>query len=309
MPSILSGIPMFVEPFILTTYSLNNVSGIAGELSRTGYNTAFFHGAENSSMGFQAFARSTGFAHYYGRTEYNADPRFGGDNDFDGTWAIWDEEFLQFYSHTMNQMQQPFCTALFTATSHHPFVVPDRYRQRFHQEGHPMYTCIRYVDYALQRFFATARQMPWYGNTIFLITADHTNYSEHPEYNSPLGNYSVPIILFDPSGKLPRGVSDVVAQQTDILPTLLGIVGYPHPYLAYGIDLLQTPAEDSWALHYNNGVYQYVTPRGTIFFDGQQPLPAPDPSAASPNPADLRHLKAVIQSYMQRMIGNQLTLD
>ena len=123
MPSILSGIPMFVEPFILTTYSLNNVSGIAGELSRTGYNTAFFHGAENSSMGFQAFARSTGFAHYYGRTEYNADPRFGGDNDFDGTWAIWDEEFLQFYSHTMNQMQQPFCTALFTATSHHPFVV------------------------------------------------------------------------------------------------------------------------------------------------------------------------------------------
>ena len=67
MPSILSGIPMFVEPFILTSYSLNNVSGIAGELSKVGYSTAFFHGAENSSMGFQAFARSTGFAHYYGR--------------------------------------------------------------------------------------------------------------------------------------------------------------------------------------------------------------------------------------------------
>ena len=312
MPSILSGIPMFVEPFILTSYSLNNVSGIAGELAQDGYTTAFFHGAENSSMGFQAFARSSGFAHYYGRTEYNADPRFGGDNDFDGTWAIWDEEFLQFYAHTMNQMQQPFCTALFTATSHHPFVVPDRYRQRFHQEGHPMYTCIRYVDHALQQFFHTASQMPWYQNTIFVITADHTNHTERPEYATPLGPYCVPIIIYDPSGILPRGISDVVAQQTDIMPTILGIVGYSYPYLAFGIDLLATPASDSWALHYNNGIYQYVTPRGLTLFDGQQIIDYHGFSSDTQTPTDAtndeRQLKAIIQSYMQRMINNNLVI-
>ena len=311
MPSILSGIPMFVEPFILTSYSLNNVSGIAGELNKVGYTTAFFHGAENSSMGFQAFARSSGFAQYFGRTEYNADPHFGGDADFDGTWAIWDEEFLQFYAHKMNQMQQPFCTALFTATSHHPFVVPDRYRQRFHQEGHPMYTCIRYVDHALQHFFHTASQMPWFNNTIFVITADHTNHTERPEYATPLGNYSVPIIIFDPSGTLPRGVSDVVAQQTDIMPTLLGTLGYPNPYLAYGIDLLATPPEDSWAVHYNNGIYQFVRHHHLLLFDGEQTVDCQSLHPDTPTPADItpdeRLLKAIIQSYMQRMIGNQLT--
>ena len=312
MPSILSGIPMFVEPFILTSYSLNNVSGIAGELATTNYTTAFFHGAENSSMGFQAFARSTGFAHYYGRTEYNADPRFGGDKDFDGTWAIWDEEFLQFYAHTMNQMRQPFCTALFTATSHHPFVVPERYRQRFHQEGHPMYTCIRYVDHALQQFFHTASQMPWYDNTIFVITADHTNHTEHPEYATPLGPYCVPIIIYDPSGTLPRGVSDVVAQQTDIMPTLLGILGYPNPYLAYGIDLLSTPPEESWAVHYNNGVYQFVRNHHMLTFDGQHTI---SNQSLKPNTSELtdsddeRLLKAIIQSYMQRMIDNRLKIN
>ena len=310
MPSILSGIPMFVEPFILTSYSLNNVSSIAGELGKVGYSTAFFHGAENGSMGFQAYARSSGFAQYYGRTEYNADPRFNGDDDFDGTWAIWDEEFLQFYVQQMADIPQPFCTALFTATSHHPFVVPERYRQRFHQEGHPMYTCIRYVDHALQHFFHTACQMPWYQNTIFVITGDHTNHTERPEYATPLGNYSVPIIIFDPSATLPRGVSDAVAQQTDIMPTLLGILNYPNPYLSYGIDLLATPAEESWAVHYNNGIYQFVRHNHLLLFDGEQTIGYQSLKPNTPPPTDttddLRLLKAIIQSYMQRMINNQL---
>ena len=312
MPSILSGIPMFVEPFFVTGYSLNNVSGIAGELGRVGYTTAFFHGAENGSMGFQAYARSSGFTQYFGRSEYNADPRFNGDDDFDGTWAIWDEEFLQFYAQKMSEMQQPFMTALFTATSHHPFVVPERYRQRFHQEGHPMYTCIRYIDHALQQFFHTASQMPWFQNTIFVITGDHTNHTERHEYATPLGPYCVPIIIFDPSATLPRGISDVVAQQTDIMPTLLGILGYPNPYLAYGIDLLATPIEESWAVHYNNGIYQFIRHNRLLLFDSERTIGyqslIPDTAPPTDSTADLNLLKAIIQSYMHRMINNQLVI-
>ena len=71
MPSILSGIPMFVEPFFLTSASLNEVGGLARCLGGKGYETAFFHGAQNGSMGFQAFSRATGFDSYYGRTEYD----------------------------------------------------------------------------------------------------------------------------------------------------------------------------------------------------------------------------------------------
>ena len=102
MPSILSSIPMFVEPFILTPASMNDFTGLAGILGKEGYETAFFHGAQNGSMGFQAFAQKTGFQHYYGRTEYEA---ACGTDDFDGTWAIWDEPFLQFSAEKMTQMQ------------------------------------------------------------------------------------------------------------------------------------------------------------------------------------------------------------
>ena len=95
MPSILSSIPMFVEPFFLTPASMNHVSGIARLLADEGYETAFFHGAQRGSMGFQAFANATGFKDYYGREDFDADSRFGNDDDFDGTWAIWDEPFLR----------------------------------------------------------------------------------------------------------------------------------------------------------------------------------------------------------------------
>ncbi len=319
MPSILSGIPMFVEPFFVTGYSLNNVSGIAGELSHQGYTTAFFHGAENGSMGFQAFARTSGFQHYYGRTEYEADSRFGGADDFDGTWAIWDEEFMQYYAAVMEQLPQPFMTALFTATSHHPFVVPERYADSLRADGHPLHTCIRYTDHALRRFFAAASRMPWYRNTLFVITADHTNINEERTYNTPLGTFSVPIILFSPSGQLPTGMSNAVAQQTDIMPTLLGFTGCRRPYVAYGVDLLHTPDSLTWAIHYNNGVYQYVQDGHLLLFDGQQPVGWYD-IQADPMlqhnllPTDDRRLarytertQAIIQSYMQRMVGNQLT--
>lgn len=321
MPSILSSIPMYVEPFFVTNYSLNDVSSVAGELAKQGYHTAFFHGAENGSMGFQAYARTAGFAHYYGRTEYCADPHFNGMDDFDGTWAIWDEEFLQFYAASMSQMPQPFVTSVFTATSHHPFVVPERYQSSLSQPGHPIYTCVRYTDQALRRFFHTASSMPWYANTIFVITADHTNHTEQQLYSTPMGIYRVPLVIFDPSGRLPRGQSNAIAQQTDILPTLMGTIGCSRPYLAFGIDLLHTPADSTYAINYNNGIYQYISPNLCLLYDGaqvvglyhtdQDPLMkhnmASDSNEIQRQHTHLLRLQAAIQSYMSRMIHNQLT--
>ena len=323
MPSILSSIPMFVEPFFVTSYSLNKVSGLAGELSRWGYATAFFHGAENGSMGFQAFARATGFQRYYGRTEYDADNRFGGEADFDGTWAIWDEPFLQYYATVMSEMQEPFMTAVFTASSHHPFAVPERYRDSLHEEGHPMYTCIRYTDMALRRFFETASCQPWFANTVFVITADHTNVSEREQYLTDIGRYMVPIVFYDPSGALPAERRSGIAQQIDIMPTLLGLLGYDEPYIAYGIDLLHTADSATWAVNYNNGIYQYVEGNIMLQFDGRAIVALYDMDADPLLKANLKdvesyaedrlrmesRLKAILQSYMDRMINDRLVIN
>ena len=320
MPSILSSIPMFVEPFFLTPASMNNVSGLAGELKNEGYYSAFFHGAENGSMGFQAFARTTGFDDYFGRTEYDADKRFGGDKDFDGTWAIWDEPFLQFYATKMSEFKQPFVTALFTASSHHPYVVPDKYKNVYKEEGIVIHKCIRYTDHALKEFFEKAKQQPWYKNTLFVLTSDHTNLSDHAYYQTDLGGFCSPIIFFDPSGDLKSGMRDAIAQQIDIMPTVLSYLGYKKKYVGFGIDLLTTPAKDTWAVNYLNGIYQYVKGDYLLQFDGQKVkalyrfrtdlLLQHNVADKEPKVRDAMEceVKAIIQSYMTRMTTNQLVL-
>lgn len=324
MPSILSGIPRFNEPFFITPAAMNEVSGIAGELKSWGYTTAFFHGAENGSMGFEAFARKTGYKEYYGRTEYDADKRFQGEKDFDGTWAIWDEPFMQFYAMKMSELKEPFCTTIFTASSHHPYHVPEQYKTLFQDEpgdDNPLHKCIRYVDLCLKRFFETAQKQPWYKNTIFVLTADHTNLVSEESYKTDLGLYSVPILFFDPSGEMDKGQKEGIAQQIDIMPTLLTYLGYDKPYVAFGKDLLHTEADKTWAVTQENGVYQYVqgnhllqmTEDGTIkaLYDIRkdwllqknlhgQAREIEDPMQET--------LKAIIQDYMIRMTEDKLTV-
>lgn len=320
MPSILSGIPMFVEPFFLTPAAMNDVSSIAGELKDKGYYSAFFHGAENGSMGFQAYARTCGFDDYFGRTEYNADKRFGGDNDYDGMWAIWDEPFLQFFATKMSEFKQPFVSAVFTASSHHPYKVPKKYKDVYPEEGIVIHKCIRYTDNAIRQFFEKARHEPWYENTLFVITSDHTNLSDHAYYQTDLGGFCSPIIFFDPSGTLKPGMRNAIAQHIDIMPTVLSYLGYDKPYVAFGCDLLTTADKDTWAVNYQGGIYQYVKGDYLLQFDGErskalyrfrtdlllkQNLVAKEPKVA--NAMELQ-LKAIIQSYMTRMNENKLTI-
>ena len=301
MPSILCSIPMFVEPFILTPASMNDFTGLAGLLGEEGYETAFFHGAQNGSMGFQAFARKTGFQKYYGRTEYEAAK---GTDNFDGTWAIWDEPFLQYYAEEMSQMKEPFMTTVFTASSHHPFEIPEKYKTVFPEGPLEIHKCIRYTDMAIGKFFETARRQKWFENTIFVLTSDHTNMSDHKEYQTDLGGFCSPIIIYDP--QKPEGeIQDKIAQQIDIMPTVLGLLGYQKPYLAFGIDVLNTPAEDTWAVNYLNGVYQYVKHGEVIQFDGK--IIKGDKVKSEKVKGEMeRELKAIIQQYMERMTQDRL---
>ena len=317
MPSTLSSIPMMVEPFFLTPASMNDLTGLAGMLHDKGYYSAFFHGAQNGSMGFEAFARATGYDKYFGRTEYNADPKGGGDADFDGMWAVWDEPYLQHVVRMVNGFKQPFVASVFTASSHHPFKVPEQYATTFKDEGgQPIHKCVRYTDMALRKFFEAASKQPWYKNTVFVLVADHTNQNTHPYYKTDQGLYSIPIIFYTPDGSLETGVKQgVIAQQIDVLPTLMGILGYDKPYIAFGCDVLRTPAAQTWAFNYNNGVYQYFKGDFLLQFDGQKtkalyrfktdPLLKQNLAGKLPNQSQLEN---ELKSLIHRMTTNTLIM-
>lgn len=316
MPSILSSIPMMIEPYIVTPYSTNSVSSIAECLKHKGYQTAFFHGAPNGSMGFQAYARSAGFDAYYGMDEY------GNTDDFDGTWAIWDEPFLQFFANTMNTMPEPFMTAVFTASSHHPFKVPAQYKDSFPKGTLPIHQTIGYTDHALRRFFETASEQPWFDHTLFVITADHTNELETPEYANAKGLYEVPIAFYDPLSGQGYHMDGIISQ-TDIMPTVLNYIGYDETYFAFGVDVLSEEGrEHPYAVCYNAPLYQIFSDSLLVQFDGEKVVAVYDyrtdktlkknivktidPTRIAPM---VDYLKAYIQQYIHRMVHDELKVE
>jgi phosphoglycerol transferase MdoB-like AlkP superfamily enzyme len=323
MPSTLSSIPMFVEPFFVTPASLNKVSGIAGELAKKGYNTAFFHGAPNGSMGFQAFARTTGYQAYYGLDEFNAAKKDGGKDHFDGTWAIWDEPFFEFYAEKMDNIKEPFATAMFSASSHHPFRIPEKYSGAIAEGELPIHKCVTYTDKALRSFFEKAKRSNWFDNTIFVITADHSNQTNNARYKTSSGFFEVPIIFYSPDAEEPftPGIDSCsIAQQIDIMPTLLDYLGYNKEYVAFGKSLLSTPADSTFAVNYINDVYQYYKGDYMLQFDGQKSIAlynvrndrllTENLVGKVPQQQQMeREVKAIIQQYMTRMLNDRLVVE
>ena len=213
-------------------------------------------------------------------------------------------------------------TAVFTASSHHPYAIPKKYQKVYPEEGLIIHKCIRYTDMAIGKFFQRVSKEPWFKNTIFVLTSDHTNLSDHEYYQTDLGGFCSPIIIYEP-GREPE-LQDKIAQQIDILPTLMGMLHYPKPYFAFGIDLLNTPAEDTWAVNYLNGIYQYVKQGHVLQFDGQKTigLYALTDSLMKNNLIEVgrgkmddvrgqmeRELKAIIQQYMERMTEDRLKVE
>ena len=160
--------------------------------------------------------------------------------------------------------------------------------------------------------------MNWYKNTIFVITADHTSETIIPEYQTKLGLYRIPILFFDPSGKL-TGQTSETASQADIMPSVLSFLNFNEPVFSLGNNLFNKE-EQHFAVNYLNGVYQFISAGYVLEFDG-------DRSTALYNFNEdklLKHnllekdsakaakmetlLKAYLQQFNNRMIENRLTV-
>ena len=315
MPSVLSSIPMMIEPFTTTAYASNDINSFATYLKPLGYRSAFFHGAPNGSIGIQAFINNAGFDEYYGLDEYP------NKEDFDGTWAVWDEEYLQYMVGCLDTIPQPFVSAVFTSTSHHPFLYPKKHKGKFKAGPHPMYECIGYTDYSLKRFFETAKTKDWYKNTLFVITADHTTIITNPEYLNSRGIYEIPIMFYHPTdSRLQKVVMNKTMQQIDILPSVLSYLGYKKDYFAFGKDIFSATEEENYAINYCPDGYQIYKDSLLLQFNGEKVISVYDFKndrmlsenriGAFPAQDSMEiKLKAFIQQYMNRMRKNKICIE
>jgi len=288
----------------------NKTKGMPKLLKEQGYHTAFFHGAFNGSQNFDYYANIVGFDEYYGKNEY---PYKNGD---DGYWGIFDEEFLHFFAEKMTEFKEPFFTTVFTLSSHNPYTIPKKYKGKFPKGTDNISESIGYADYALKRFFNFAKTQPWYKNTIFVLSADHTSSEGKDWYKTEIGKFSIPILFFEPGNPSNNKISDLLFQQIDVLPTLLEKLHYPKKYFAFGNRLSD---KNRFAISYLNGVYHFVTPKYFILFDGQNVLGVynwkidkmlqENLLQKADYAKDLKLLKTIIQTYNSKMNKDAICVD
>lgn len=313
LPAILLGIPSLMdEAYITSPYSLNKTSSLPDILKPYGYQSAFFHGAYNGSMNFNGFAQMIGIDNYYGMNEYDHP------DDFDGTWGIFDEPFLQYSVQKMSTMRQPFFSTIYTISSHHPYTIPPQHKGKFKKGKIPLLETIGYADYALKRFFESASKTSWYSNTLFIITADHTAQALSDFYRSDNGQYNIPMLWFRPNDT--AFYSDKIFQHIDIMPTLLDYLNIAEPCFSFGKSIY-TSAE-RYHIAYNNNYYQLTAGQWLILFNGTNfevfdlsadPLATKNIEQETLDNLDIQHyknlLKAIIEQYNNRMIDNKLTIE
>lgn len=311
LPAILSSIPSLMNTsYISGKYSSNQIQSIASVLKDQGYQSRFYHGGANGTMGFDAFSNIAGIDEYIGLNEY---PKEG---DHDGNWGIFDEPFLQFAAEDIDQLPKPFFAGIFTLSSHHPYKIPEQYEGRFPKGPLPILESVAYADYSLKQFFEKINKSEWFDNTLFVITADHTAQSMEAKYASRVGIYDIPLIFFH-SNSISAEKKQIITQQADIFPSIIDYLGMDSKIVAFGNSVF-SDREDRFAINYINETYQLIMGDHALHFDGEKSIAlynyVKDPLMSSNVLEDQsevasrmeRTLKGIIQQYQNALINNQL---
>jgi phosphoglycerol transferase MdoB-like AlkP superfamily enzyme len=307
LPAIFSNFPALLEePLSLSPFQSYPLPSLARELKNNNYSTAFFHGGIKGTMGFDQFCLANGFDKYFSKDDYN-----GPEEDFDGTWGIFDEPYLKYFASELNKMNEPFFAGVFTLSSHQPYTIPKKYIGKFEKGNLEIHESISYVDNALKEFFEKIKTEKWFKNTLFVVTADHTQKLESEKFQNEIGRFRVPLILFHPTIDLKKHLIDKITQHLDIAPSILDLLGLDHQKFVLGKSILGPNeaaffgyVDESWLMQ-KEAFYLYKNEKFfKSIYDYSSGKIGPIMDLDSSN-TELIPMKAMLQYYRNSLIENR----
>ncbi|MBM6336389.1 polyglycerol-phosphate lipoteichoic acid synthase LtaS [Staphylococcus epidermidis] len=201
------------------------------------------------------------------KTFWNRDQvykHFGIDNFYDATYydmsddnivnlGLKDKPFFKASADYQSKMKKPFYSHLITLTNHYPFTLDeedasidkpntgDSTVDGYIQTAH-------YLDQALEEYITDLKKKGLYDNSVIMIYGDHYGISENHNnaMEKLLGEKITPAKFTDLNRtgfwlKVPGksgGVNKEYAEQMDVMPTLLHLVGIDSKnYLMFGSDM------------------------------------------------------------------------
>jgi phosphoglycerol transferase MdoB-like AlkP superfamily enzyme len=215
-------------------------------LRRHGYATSFIYGGESHFDNMRRFFMNNGF-------DYVIDENDFDDAAFFGSWGASDEDlFRHAHQEFMRLGNQPFFSLVFTTSNHTPYEFPDGRIDLYDEEKATVNNAVKYADYALGQFFETARNSPYWNDTVFLIVADHNSRVYGPDL-VPVHHFHIPALVL--GADIAPAVFSPVASQLDLPPTLLSLIGISETHPMIGHDLTRP----EFASARGRAIMQYAT--------------------------------------------------
>jgi phosphoglycerol transferase MdoB-like AlkP superfamily enzyme len=207
------------------------LSSLAAVFNAKGYESLFLYGGYGWFDDMNRFFSANG----YRVVDRTAIPREAIHSE--NVWGVADEDLFDAAVREFDAQHatgRPFFAHIMTTSNHRPFTYPDGRVDIASGAGRA--GAVKYTDWAIGHFIDAARARPWFRDTVFVITADHTAGAAGKS-DLPLERYHIPLIVYAP-GHVAPGRVDRLTSQIDVGPTVLGMLGFSYTATFFGQDVL-----------------------------------------------------------------------
>lgn len=228
-------------------YVENKLYALPMILRDRGYSTTAFHAYKPEFWNRNVVYPKIGFDTFLSGAELNNNEIIG--------MGLSDKSFFKQATEYMQNAKKPSFSFLITLSSHHPYGMPEEFKQIKLNDrdkdtliGRYLQT-INYTDAALGLFIEELKAAGLYENSIIAIYGDHHGVNSFDEkLNSQMSELlghsyrademiNVPLIMHIPNSNI-QETNSIVGGQMDFLPTLLNLIGVDKGDIRfYGQDL------------------------------------------------------------------------
>lgn len=245
--ALISGFPSQPTTTIIRQFGkFDRLPSVVRTLDTAGYSSRYYYAGDVSFANTRAYLEAMGFDKVYDEAAFPIQRRT--------RWGAFDEELFDFHLRDAKTAPTPFFQIIMTSTSHEPFDAP--VKEGFTGSDANLYrNTVHYTDRTLGAFLDSAKDQPWYDNTLIFVVADHGHYlpNNQPQYSA--ARHRIPFLITGGALKDElRGKQDpTFGCHVDFPVTLLAQLGLPRSEFIWGRDLFSkdTPHQAFWT--FNNG--------------------------------------------------------
>ena len=301
MASIFSGFP--AHPISSITVQPDKYQGLptwVHQLNANDYNTSFYFGGQLIYGNIKSYILYNAFDRIKEVYDFNPDlPR--------GKLGIHDEFALLEMAEDLNQVKEPFLSAIFTLSSHSPYDQPKPEVEALPWGGNERdyINSAYYTDQSLKKFFEKVRKTKWFENTLFIIVADHSHNS-YRNYDMQESEYhKIPLLFYGPVLKPEfRGkINTHLGYQPDLAATLLPQIGLDASAFPWSKNLLDDKTNEFAYTAYEEG-FAWLRPAGQVSYEKRLNYyyknTVPEDQFDSISKEGKAFLQVLFQDYMER---------